>query len=135
MSATPYNPVVRAPIATEADLRRMSKVLAKHAPKVENVTPVAGDLPAEPHSSAANPVTGATKLKWAKLSEAYAVSECGQYRCRRYIPGVLRIGEVQAAKYQLEVRVENRCFYRLGPPLDSWPEARDAAQKHADNGV
>jgi hypothetical protein len=116
----------------------MAKVLAKHAPKVEEPSQkapaVTETLPAEPNSSAAIPVAaGAAKLKWSKLNDSYAISECGQYRCRRYIPGILQIGQGQPPKYQLEVRVENRCFYRLGPPVDAWAEARDAAQKHSES--
>lgn len=133
MALTPYSPMHQAPLATEADQRRMAEKLAKHSkPKVEVIASDAVQSGSSVAAGAAS-AENTPRLKWQKVNDWYAITECGRYRCHRYIPDEVRIGEHNEKElFQLEYRVGELWFYRLGPPYADKKEAAAAAQRHSE---
>lgn len=114
----------------EVSHERMAEILAKHKPKIE-VRPAEHISTACVAAGAASAENTLPPLKWQKVNDWLMRTECGRYRCRKYIPGEVRIGEHnEVPKYQLEMLVSDLWFYRCGGPHDSFKAARAAAQKH-----
>jgi hypothetical protein len=136
MSQIPYNPMhaLRKPVSEQ----RMHEILEKHKPKVEVVptepecSPTADGGNTSVAAGAASAENTLPALVWQKVNDWLMRTQCGRYRCRKYVPGESIDVDARPPKYQLEMLVADSWFYRCGPPLDSFKEARAAAQRHLE---
>lgn len=55
-----------------------------------------------------------SSLKWVKVSRWFAQTECGRYRCRKFIPGEDVLNDPQEPMYQLQRRVAPGCYVAVG---------------------
>jgi hypothetical protein len=123
----------REPLAGDAEVAAMhAKLQNKLKQKVEVMPSEPGVvIPVRASDRVdAGAASAENTLKWEKVNDWLMRTACGRYRCRKYIPGESIDTDSGPPKYQLEMLVQDLWYYRCGPPVDSFKEAKAAAEKH-----